>query len=98
MSTKSDTSLRRLSAYVLTLLLFCASFSKGAEAQATPIVTGSFATSLTAPSGLGTVVQTALDANGDWLVLDYPNGALYEYPANGGAMITLAPPGTLGGV
>jgi sugar lactone lactonase YvrE len=97
MSTKSDTSLRRLSAYALTLLLFCASFSKGADAQ-TPVVTGSFATSLTAPSGLGTVVQTALDANGDWLVLDYPNGALYEYPANGGAMITLAPPGTLGGV
>jgi sugar lactone lactonase YvrE len=95
MSTKSDTSLRRLSAFVLTLLLLGASFSKGAQAQ---LVTGSFATSLAAPSGLGTVVQTALDANGDWLVLDYPNGALYEYPANGGAMITLAPPGTLGGV
>jgi Bacterial Ig-like domain (group 3) len=99
MSTKSYTSLRRLFAFVLTLLLICVTFSKGAEAQATtPIVTGSFATSLTAPSGLGTVEQTVLDSNGDWLVLDYPNGALYEYPVNGGAMITLAPPGTLGGV
>ena len=95
MSVKSYTSQCRLFAYVLTLLLFCASFSNGAEAQ---VATGSFATSLTAPSGLGTVVQTAVDTYGDWLVLDYPNGALYEYPANGGAMITLAPPGTLGGV
>jgi sugar lactone lactonase YvrE len=95
MFAKSHTSQCRLFAYVLTLLLFCVSFSSGAEAQ---VVTGSFATSLTAPSGLGTVVQTALDTYGDWLVLDYPNGALYEYPATGGAMITLAPPGTLGGV
>jgi sugar lactone lactonase YvrE len=98
MSTKSDTSLRRLSAYALTLLLFCASFSKRAEAQATPLVTGSFATSLATPTGLGTVVQTALDSYGDWLVLDYANGGLYEYPANGGAMITLAPAGTFGAV
>ena len=99
MFTKSYTSLRRLSAYVLALLLLCVCVSKGAEAQASaPPVTGSFATSLAAPTGLGTVEQTVLDSYGDWLVLDYPNGALYEYPANGGAMITLAPPGTLGGV
>jgi sugar lactone lactonase YvrE len=98
MFTKHYTLLRRLSASVLTLLLFCALSSKGAEAQKTPAVTGSFATSLTAPAKLGQVVQTALDSYGDWLVLDYPNGALYEYPANGGAMITLAAPGVLGGV
>ena len=82
MFTKSFTSLRRLSPYVLTLLLLCVSISKGAEAQATtPLVTASYATSLVAPSGLGTVVQTALDSYGDWLVPDYVNGALYEYPA-----------------
>jgi len=97
MFTKSYTSLRRLTAYALTLLLFCVSFGKGAKAQATiPVATGSFATSLTAPTGLGTVEQTVLDSNGDWIILDFPNGALYEYPANGGAMITLAPPGTVG--
>jgi hypothetical protein len=99
MFTKSTTSLRWLFANALTLLLFCVSFGKGAAAQATtPLVTASYATSLVAPSGLGTVVQTALDSYGDWLVLDYPNGALYEYPADGGAMITLAAPGILGGV
>jgi hypothetical protein len=99
MFTKSFNSLRRLSTYALTALLFCVPFCKGAVAQGTaPLVTASYAQTLTAPSGLGTVEQTVLDSNGDWLVLDYPNGALYEYPADGGAMITLAPPGTLGGI
>jgi sugar lactone lactonase YvrE len=91
-------SLRRLFASVLALLLFGAFFSEGAAAQTTPAVTGSYATSLTAPKGLGTVYQTALDTYGDWLVMDWVNGALYEYPANGGAVITLAAPGVLGGV
>ena len=95
MLIKSFTSPRWLSAWVLTLLLVCGSFSRGAEAQTTPLVTGSFATSLTAPSGLGGVVQTALDNYGDWLVLDYVNGGLYEYPVGGGAMITLVPTGTI---
>ena len=98
MFTKFFTSLRRLSGYMLTLLLLCVSFNKGAEAQTTPLVTASYATNLAAPSGLGQVVQTALDSHGDWLVMDYSNGALYEYPVGGGAMITLAPPGTVGGV
>ena len=96
MFTKSDTSLRRLSAYMLTLLLFCATFSRGALAQ-TPLVTGSFAPSLAAPTGLGTVYTTALDSYGDLLVVDYAKGALYEYPVNGGAVITLLPAGSLGG-
>lgn len=97
MFTKSSTSLRWLYAYVLTLLLFCLSFSKGAEAQATaPLVTPSFPQTLTAPTGLGTVFQTALDSSGDWLVVDYANGALYEYPVNGGAVITLVAAGGLG--
>jgi hypothetical protein len=99
MFTKSFNSPRTLATYVLTALLFCVSFCKGAAAQATaPLVTASYAQTLTPPSGLGTVEQTVLDSYGDWLVLDYPNGALYEYPAGGGAMITLAPPGTLGGI
>ena len=99
MFTKSFNSPRRLFTYMLTALLFCVPFCKGAVAQGTtPLVTASYAQTLTAPSGLGTVEQTVLDSEGDWLVLDFPNGALYEYPAGGGAMITLAPPGTLGGI
>ncbi len=99
MFTKSFNSPHRLSAYMLTALLFGGVVCKGAVAQGTtPPVTASYAQTLTAPSGLGTVEQTVLDSEGDWLVLDFPNGALYEYPAGGGAMITLAPPGTLGGI
>jgi hypothetical protein len=46
---------------MLTALLFCVSFGKGAVAQATtPLVTASYAQGLTPPSGLGTVFQTAL--------------------------------------
>lgn len=98
MFTKSYTSLRRPTAYALTLLLFCVSFGKGAKAQATtPVVTGSFATSLTAPSGLGTVYQTALDSFGDLVVVDYSNGGLYEYPVGSGTPITLIAAGGVGG-
>ncbi len=97
MSTKSYTSLRRLSAHVLTLLLVCVSFSKGAEGQAaTPLVTASVTTNLTPPTGLGKVFQTAVDSFGDLLVEDYANGGLYEYPSGGGAVITLLPAGSLG--
>jgi hypothetical protein len=98
MFTTSYLTLRRISAYVTTLLLLCVSFSKAAEAQATtPLVTASFPTALTPPSGLGTVFQTALDSVGDLLFVDYVNSGLYEYPVGGGAVITLVAPGGIGG-
>jgi hypothetical protein len=84
---------------MLTALLFCVSFGKGAVAQATtPLVTASYAQGLTPPSGLGTVFQTALDSYGDLLAVDYANGGLYEYPVNGGAVVTLVPGGGLRGI
>ncbi|MGA7158739.1 MAG: Ig-like domain repeat protein [Acidobacteriaceae bacterium] len=96
MLTKSYTSLRRMSAYALTLLLFLVAYGQGAAAQATtPLVTASFPQGLTPPTGLGTVFQTALDTYGDLLVVDFANGALYEYPANGGAVVTLVAAGGL---
>ncbi|HEX5283462.1 MAG TPA: Ig-like domain repeat protein [Bryocella sp.] len=97
MVTKSFTSLRRFSGHALTMMLFCASMSSAAEAQVTPVVAPSYAQVLTPPSGLKTVFQTAIDSFGDLLFVDYPNGALYEYPAGGGAVITLLPAGSLGG-
>lgn len=98
MSTKSFTSLRRFSGYALTPLIFCMASTAAARAQSTtPIVTASYATSLAPPSGgISKVYQTALDSFGDLLVEDWGNGALYEYPANGGAVITLLPNGSLG--
>ncbi len=96
MFTKSYPLLRRLSAAALTLLIFCVSSGTGAKAQATtPLVTASFPQSLTPPTGLGQVFQTALDTYGDLLVVDYANGALYEYPVNGGAVVTLVAAGGL---
>ncbi len=60
MVTKSFTSLRRFSGHALTMMLFCGSMSKAAEAQVTPVVAASYAQALTPPSGLGTVFQTAI--------------------------------------
>src|SRR5271156_1114520 len=98
MFTTSYLSLRRISAYVTTLLLFCVCFSQAAEAQATtPLVTASAPVALTPPSGLGTVFQTAPDNVGDLVFVDYAKGGLYEYPAGGGAVIALVPPGALSG-
>jgi hypothetical protein len=99
MSTKSYTSLCRFSAYAFAFLLLGSLLCNGAQAQGTtPLVTASFAQGLTHPTGWATIQQTAIDTFGDWLVVDYPNAALYEFPAGGGAMITLAGPGTLGSV
>jgi len=98
MFTKSFTSPHRLSTYVLTALFFCVPFCKRALAQGTaPLVTPSYALGLTPPSGLGTVFQTALDSYGDLLFVDYANGGLYEYPVNGGPVVTLLPSKSLGG-
>lgn len=97
MFTKSFTSLRRFSGCALTLVLFAATNCREAAAQVMPPVTASSVRELTPPSGLGQVFQTAIDSFGDLLFVDYANGALYEYPANGGAVITLLPSGSLGG-
>jgi hypothetical protein len=94
MFTKSFNSPRKLSTYVLMALLFCVPFCKGAAAQGT---IASYAQGLTPPTGLGTVFQTALDSYGDLLFVDYANGGLYEYPVNGGPVITLLPSTSLGG-
>lgn len=100
MFAKSFPSLHRLCGYALTPLVLCGLFAdRTAQAQATtPAATASFANGLTHPTGWGTLLQTAIDTFGDWIVVDFANGAAYEFPAGGGAMITLAAPGSLGGV
>ena len=99
MFTKSFKSLRRFSGHAFILLLFCALAGRTVEAQTTPPVTASVTTTLATPSGvtIGGVLETNLDRNGNWIVSDWVNGGLYEYPSGGGAPITLAPLGTTGG-
>lgn len=97
MFSKSSKSLHQFSGIALALL-FLGSFCCGAaEAQTTPTVTASFAQGLDHPSGWGLIEQTAIDSYGDWVVVDYANGAVYEFPHGGGAAITLLAPGFLGG-
>jgi sugar lactone lactonase YvrE len=98
MVTKSFKSLRRFSGYALVLPVFCTLAGSRVEAQ-TPPVTASVTTSLAAPSGvtIGGVLETNLDRNGNWMVSDWVNGGLYEYPSGGGTPITLAPLGTTAG-
>src|SRR5580698_8579002 len=100
MSTKSFKSLRRFSGYASILLLFCTFAGGRVDAQTTPPVIASVTTNLATPSGvtIGGVLETNLDANGNWIVSDWVNGGLYEYPSGGGAPITLAPQGTTAGV
>ncbi|MGB6133436.1 MAG: Ig-like domain repeat protein [Acidobacteriaceae bacterium] len=97
MFSKSSKSLHQFSGIALALL-FLGSFCCGAaEAQTTPIVTPSVAQGLDHPGGWGLIEQTAIDSYGDWVVVDYANGGVYEFPQGGGAAITLLAPGNLGG-
>jgi hypothetical protein len=91
MATTSFAAVRRFTGFAITLL-FCLSLSGKAVGQSAPLVTVSSAAGLSHPTGWGTIQQTAIDSFGDWFVVDYANGALYEFPAGGGAAVTLAPP------
>jgi sugar lactone lactonase YvrE len=96
MATASFHFLRRLLASMLTFLFFCVCFGQKAAPQGTPQVTSSFVSAMTHPSGWGQIIGTAITTEGDLLVIDSGNAALYEFPANGGAMITLVAAGGLG--
>lgn len=87
-------SLRRIAGLSVLFLLCGAYWGSNAAAQTTPVATASFASGMTHTSknGWGTIQQTAIDSYGDWLVVDETNGALYEFPAGGGAAETLIAP------
>ena len=96
MAITSFTALRRFagSAFVLMLLGFCLT---GAAIGQAPPVAATAPLGLNHPTGWSTIQQTAIDTNGDWLVEEYPDGGLFEFPANGASMTTLVPLGGLGG-
>ncbi|HVN93627.1 MAG TPA: hypothetical protein VMT38_08025 [Terracidiphilus sp.] len=100
MATTSFTTMRRTAGFALTLMLFSLCLTGLATGQGSPLVTASSAAGLNHPTGWGTIQESALDQAGDWFVVDYANGALYEFPAGGGAAITIAgasPTASLGG-
>lgn len=94
MGTTSFAALRRFAGIAFTLFFMSAYLCVGAAGQ-TPLVVPSVTTALTHPDGWGTIFATAIDMRGDWVVNDFSNQALYEFPANGGPVITLVPAGGL---
>ena len=98
MFSKHFMSLRRFPGFVLTFLFLAACFCAGARAQTAPTAIASFATGLASqPTSFGSIADTATDTFGDWLVVDDAKGALYEFPAGGGAFKTLVVAGGLAG-
>lgn len=100
MATMSFTALRRISGYAFTLMLISLCLTGLATGQGSPLVTASSATGMSHPTGWGTIEDSAIDQAGDWFVVDYANGGLYEFPAGGGAAIVLGsvtPSASLGG-
>ena len=59
------------------------------------VATGPISAVASHPATWGQVWQTAISSKGDLVVYDFEHGALYEFPAGGGAMITLAGPAWL---
>ena len=94
MATTSSTAPRWLAGFVSTLL-FALCLSVQALGQGTPLVTASSSAGLSHPTGFGSIVGTAIDQNGDWVVVDNRTLPVYEFPAGGGAAITLAAPNSL---
>ena len=91
MATTSFIALRRFAGFAFTLMLLSLCLTGLATGQGLPLVTASSAAGLSHPTGWGTIQESAIDQAGDWFVVDYPNGALYEFPVGGGAAITLVP-------
>jgi|GEM_PF-1502669 len=100
MVTTSFIALRRFAGFAFALMLFSLCLTGLATGQGSPLVTASSAAGLSHPTGWGTILDSALDQSGDWWVVDWPNGALYEFPVGGGPAIVVAgasPSASLGG-
>lgn len=100
MATTSFTAQRRFAGVVFTLLLSSLCLCIGAAGQgASPLVTSSVVNGLpplASPAAWGQVWDTALTNNGIFLVADFEKGALYQFPAGGGAEINLLAAPNLG--
>ena len=98
MATELFTAPRRFAKIALALLLFNVCLCQGVRAGASSsvVATGSISAVASHPTDWGQVWQTAISSKGDLVIDDFEKGALYEFPAGGGPMITLAAPGSSG--
>jgi hypothetical protein len=98
MVTTSFTAVRRFAGLAFTLMLSSLCLPGQVLSPAPPPpVTASSSVGLSHPTGWGTLQQTAIDKAGDWWVVDWPNGAVYEFPVGGGAAIAISGIDGLGG-
>ncbi len=96
MATESIISLRGFAKIALALLLFSVCLCEGAWAGANSSVVATGPLSAIAPHpAFEEVWNTAISPWGDLFVMDFSANALYEFPAGGGAMITLIPSGSI---
>ncbi len=96
MLTTSFTTLRRLSGYMLPLLLSSVWLCAGAAAQS-PLVVSSSVAAVPHTGTNGAPWQNAVSTHGDFVLYDFKTDGLYEFPGNGGPEITLAAPGVIAG-
>lgn len=99
-----STVLRGIAGFALLLLALLTLPEIGkAQQGSSPLVTSSSLAAVPSvlptsdTAGWGQTWQTAADHYGNFLAYDFENGALYEYPANGGPLQLLIAPGALGG-
>ena len=92
MAAKLITMFRRIAGFasIPLLLVLCLPGVAAGQGSA-PLVVASSPSGLDHPTGWQVIQQTAITKNGDWLVEEYPDGGLFEFPANGGPMVTLVP-------
>jgi len=97
MAIESIVSLRGFTKIALALF-FSVCMCQGSAGQGTsPVVaTGPISAVADHPATWGQVWETAISSKGDLVVYDFEQGALYEFPAGGAPLITLAAPGLAG--
>lgn len=97
MATTSFTALRRTSGIVLPLMFISLMMiSTRALGQSTSSqVTSSAARGLGVPPTYDAVWDSALTSRGDFAIVDFQDAAMYQYPAGGGAPVTVFTSGAL---
>ena len=84
---------RRLAQLWILVMLLAVAGSLSAVAQ-TPVIAGSITpNTITTAQGIGQIYHLLVANNGDVLLLDTQNGALYEIQAGSTSLITLSGPG-----
>lgn len=87
---------RRLFAQLWMLVLLIVVLGRSSALAQTPVIAGSIMpNAVTASQEIGQIYRILVAKNGDVLLLDTQNGALYEIQAGSTNLITLSAPGTV---